>query len=196
MFSQGDVFDRSSLEEVVNFVNIKDFSDAMYNGIIAAYGMYLMRRESLHVPPLNFDNPDLKALATYITKGQPMTAYIKGCLFHYKQSCVRLAKRQNVVALSKTTDWFRLTELLLSTAVRAEYDQTVDEIYREFPLARSWLAWWTRESHASQIYKCISKMDWATWTEAPTTNNRIESMNRNMIRTSGTTHSSNSPPPP
>jgi hypothetical protein len=67
MFSQGDVFDHSSLEEVVNFVNIKYFSDAMYNGIIAAYGKYLMRRESLHVSPLNFDNPDLKALATYIT---------------------------------------------------------------------------------------------------------------------------------
>jgi hypothetical protein len=188
MFTLGEVFDKDEVGDVINFMNIKDFADAIQSGAIAAYGMFVARKNGEFVPPLNFDNPDKKQLKVYRDLGQPMEKHMKGCLFHFKQSSRRLIARHNIVPPTRIGEWEKLISVLLETTEKAVYDKTTSSIYDDFPGARSWLAWWMIPSHAGQIFPAVWRIEERFLENLPTTNNRVESKNRDMNRTSGKNH--------
>jgi hypothetical protein len=185
MFTLGDVFENNALGDVINFMNIKDFADAIQNGCIAAYGMYVARKRGEAVPPLNYDNPDKVLLKHYQTLGAPMAKHMKGCLFHFQQSSRRIVSRHAIVPVVRQKEWWELTTILLETNEKLVYEKALSDISNNFPKARSWLAWWKLPSHACQIFPAMWEIEERFLPTLPTTNNRVESKNRDMNRTSG-----------
>ena len=64
----------------------------------------------------------------------------------------------------------------------ATFNDTVATIKKTFPKSAAWVKWWMIPMHGSQIFPAMSSVDKSAWQRVPTTNNRIESKNRDMYR--------------
>ena len=150
---------------------VVDFSDSQRNGFISAVRKLWHKNCST---PFNESHR------------QQFLANLKGCLFHYKQSVKNVKNNGNVVNSSMTTLFQTISDRLYDAATTIEFERAATDLLARFPKAKTWLNWWTQPGHRLMIFKAYRneelQEEFAAFYNMPTTNNVVESNNRNTNR--------------
>lgn len=113
------------------------------------------------------------------SKAQAMP-FLKGCYMHWRISVQRIVSNHTVVSPEKAQCFLNLTYSMQRTTVNAVFDETVQNMLREFPNSRPWLQWWLQPSVASTILNCRSLMKESLRKHDSRTSNAIESYHSSL----------------
>lgn len=111
---------------------------------------------------------------------------IRGCLFHWRQSVVRIADNGWVVHPALRSNFINLTDKLLKCDAN-DFVETVMQLESQFERCSAWIRWWIQPSVGSTIFNAMRIMDQIVAKHSASTNNNAESMNRLEQRGSGKT---------
>ncbi|KAI9357109.1 hypothetical protein BD770DRAFT_443807 [Pilaira anomala] len=114
------LFAKFSIKPESFLVMIMDFSMAQHEGFLISFGF---------------------------SKAQAMS-FLIGCYMHWKQSVQRIVSNHAVVSPEKAQRFLNLTYNMQRTTVDVIFDDTVQNILREFPNSRRWVQWWIQLSIA------------------------------------------------
>jgi hypothetical protein len=113
-------------------------------------------------------------------------ANLKGCYFHFMQSVRNVKNNGNIVPASKVSEFEALTNEMYRATTMQVFESTVNEIRQKFPKSKTWINWWTQPGHRILIFAaCRSselEEELRNFYNMPTTNNVVESNNRNVNR--------------
>ena len=93
---------------------------------------------------------------------------------HWKQSVQRIVSNHAVVSPEKAQRFLNLAYNMQRTTVNAVFDETIQNMLREFPNSRPWLQWWLQPSIASTILSCRFLMKESLRKHDSRTSNAIE----------------------
>ncbi|KAI9255270.1 hypothetical protein BDA99DRAFT_562530 [Phascolomyces articulosus] len=113
---------------------VMDFSQAQREGFLMAY------REAF--PYINISPESL----------------LKGCYHHFKQSVQRIISNHAIVPAGSDVDFRDLTNAMYNAESEKAYDRTVRNIRDDYPNAKKWLDWWTRDEIAGMIFKYLYRI--------------------------------------
>ena len=113
-------------------------------------------------------------------------ANLKGCYFHFMQSVRNVKNNGNIVQESKVSEFEALTSEMYRATIMHDFETTVNEIRQKFPKTKTWINWWTQPGHRILIFAACRNSELEEelrkFYNMPTTNNVVESNNRNVNR--------------
>lgn len=118
---------------------------------------------------------------------QDAELYIRGCLFHWRQSTIRI-RDSPIISQEKRADFENLTKALIDVADPDEFDRVASLLDSEFPEARPWTKWWLTPSNARQIFPSQMRHDVVPPGSVPRTANPVEAQHSVLHRASGKNH--------
>ncbi|KAI9327539.1 hypothetical protein BD770DRAFT_478017 [Pilaira anomala] len=119
--------------------------------------------------------------AELVSKAQAMP-FLKGCYMHWKQSVQKIVSNHAVVSPENAQHFLSLTYNMQRTTVDVVFDETVQDILREFPNSRLWVQWWLQPSISSTILSCRFLMKESLRQHDSRTSNAIESYHSALYR--------------
>ncbi|KAJ7196708.1 hypothetical protein GGX14DRAFT_318451, partial [Mycena pura] len=153
------------------FANVVDFSDAQRNGFILAFVDFWTTRA-----PNERTEQQLRADGA---------ALLKGCKQHFENQITRVSKISRVVAPDKRELFRKYAYRLLKQKDMVALRTCADEFIHMFPLAKPWIEWWMRPTHAPMLFLASVKMSKRLWDSLPATTNAEEAMHERFYRMIG-----------
>jgi len=151
-----------------------DFSEAERLGFILGFTEFWMTRQD--------NTRSLKELQ------DAAEILLRGCREHFRAGVTRISKISAVIP-PEMADTFKNRALaLLDVLDQTEFLSLTTLLLRDFPMVKSWLSWWMRESHASMLFLSQRKMDPDLWNSIPETTNAEEAMHWKMYSAAGRDH--------
>ena len=146
---------------------VVDFDLAEAKGFKIAAGRLLKRYNGVILRPIGDDkNCDEDSEQ----KGEPIAKeMLKGCLFHYKQSVVRMSK---YISETDTQKFYKNANLMSTCECDVKYRRAVRVIMSiDTPKVQTWAKWWTRPENARKIFPSQMSNALAINPHLPSTNN-------------------------
>ena len=106
-------------------LHVQDFSDAHRRGL--QVGFAKVKREYTRISWADATEDEL------VREGEGILGHVKGCVFHYKQSVLRLSKKRMMIPHAQAERFKELAHRLLTRSA-SKFERTTRELRREFPL--------------------------------------------------------------
>jgi hypothetical protein len=150
------------------FVGCVDFADAQRKGFQGAVG-----RRRLEIG----GSETVPSFADCVKAGKNASNWLKGCLFHFKQSVKRVAQI-SMCFPKDDSDEFAHFAGSLRTAPAPQFPRLLKKIRKRWPAVEKWLKWWLHEERAKLIFQCKSAKETDDLrAAAPSTDNFSEASN-------------------
>lgn len=160
---------------------IADFDQAQHKGLMLAAGeVILMVTNGIPRPlPLTEGYSKYEEQAMVAGKYIDTESHVRGCYFHFTQAVTKAKKAASILkgATGTAETFSKLARRLWDTQSQAEFHSTIDEIRKNFPGAKAWLDWWTRE-WVQALFPCFRTQP----DDGPQSNNHAEAGNRDEKR--------------
>jgi hypothetical protein len=101
---------------------------------------------------------------------------LKGCRQHFANACTRIRRLTAVIPEDGRKEFKKLCKQLQACTDNEEFQKIARRIVHKWPRTSTWIAWWTRPSHAPMIFKSQVVMDADIWDSIPDDTNAEESM--------------------
>lgn len=113
---------------------------------------------------------------------------LRGCREHYRAGVTQISKISAVIPPDMADTFKHQALSLLDVSDPTEFLSLTTLLVRDFPMTKSWLNWWMRESHASMLFLSQRKMKPELWKAIPETTNAEEAMHWKMYSATGRDH--------
>jgi len=150
-----------------------DFSLAERNGARSAYIAFWKERGDTR------SEEDLQSEAENL---------MKGCREHYFASVTRVSRLGAVIPADKRIAFKTRAMDLASLPTPKEFLEELVDLKAQFPLAKPWFDWWSKEDNARLLFISMRDMDVQLWESMPSTNNAQEALHWSFYSTYGHDH--------
>ncbi|KAF4620872.1 hypothetical protein D9613_000021 [Agrocybe pediades] len=127
------------------FAGMMDFSQAERNGFKAGFVSFW-----LSYPDDSRSEEELR---------EAVQRLLKGCKEHWRAAITRIARITGVVPPDQHGDFTARAEQLPNLPNAASFRSACAELVKDYPKAKDWMSWWTREDNASLLFGSELAMD-------------------------------------
>ncbi len=154
-------------------MEVVDFSEAERSGFILAFAKFRCKRG------------DSRTQDQLLADGAKL---LKGCEQHFHNAVTRIKRIGSIIPVEDEKKFKNLAMKLCSVPNQEGFEAIAHRIVKKWPRTSTWLAWWTRESHASMIFKSQQIMDAEVWDSIPGSTNAEEAMHWKLYSGAGRNH--------
>ncbi|SJL14811.1 uncharacterized protein ARMOST_18282 [Armillaria ostoyae] len=152
---------------------VVDFSEAERSGYILAFAKFRCKQG------------DSRTQDQLLADGAKL---LKGCEQHFHNAVTRIKRISSIIPVEDEKKFKKLALKLCSVLNQEGFEAIAHRIVKKWPRTSTWLAWWTRESHASMIFKSQQIMDAEVWDSIPGSTNAEEAMHWKLYSGAGHNH--------
>ncbi|KAK0438725.1 uncharacterized protein EV420DRAFT_1651313 [Desarmillaria tabescens] len=150
-----------------------DFSEAERSGYLLAFAKFRIK------------HGDSRTQDQLLTDGAKL---LKGCEQHFRNAVTCIKHISSIIPVEDEKKFKKLVMKLCSVPNQEEFEAIAHCIVKKWLHTSTWLAWWTRESHASMIFKLQQIMDVEVWDSIPGSMNAEETMHWKLYSGAGCDH--------